>query len=165
MAKIEEHQGDRPYCKSCGYSLIGLTESSKCPECGQPIVDVLVRESFLGRQGFRYESDARLAGLPLVSIASGPRGSERRGKAVGIIAIGDMPRGVIAIGGYPFGVLSIGGVARGVVALGGVSLGIVGIGGVGIGVAAIGGLAVGLWAFGGMGIAFIDGVAGMLMKV
>jgi len=33
-----------PYCGNCGYSLRGLTESSKCPECGKPIVEVLQRD-------------------------------------------------------------------------------------------------------------------------
>ena len=27
---------DEPICGNCGYVLSGLTESSKCPECGRP---------------------------------------------------------------------------------------------------------------------------------
>ena len=28
---------NEPYCSNCGYVLKGLTDSSKCPECGKPM--------------------------------------------------------------------------------------------------------------------------------
>ena len=65
---------DEPYCRNCGYPLKGLIDSSKCPECGRPIVEVLVRDAFPGRRGYRYQSQRRLWGMPLISIASGPHG-------------------------------------------------------------------------------------------
>lgn len=53
-----------PYCNNCGYSLIGLTESSRRPECGKPIVEVLVRDSFPGKASYRDGSRRRLWRLP-----------------------------------------------------------------------------------------------------
>ncbi len=151
---------DTPYCKNCGYILAGLLDSSKCPECGRPIVEVLVRDSFPGAKGYRYESPMRVAGLPLVAVASGPHGRERVGRPRGIIAIGDHPRGVIAIGGLPVGFIAIGGVARGIVTLGGVSIGVFALGGCTIGALAVGGLAMGLYAFGGMVVYVLGGAGG-----
>ncbi len=147
---------DVPYCMNCGYTLTGLTESSKCPECGKPIVEVLVRAAFFGR-GRRYTSKRKLLGLPLVAVASGPHGAERYGAPVGFIAIGDQPRGVVAIGGAPVGVLAIGGIARGLIAIGGISLGAVAFGGVAAGLLSVGGMALGLWAVGGLVLVVIRG--------
>ena len=60
--------GGDPYCSNCNYSLVGLTDSAKCPECGKPIVEVLQRRGgFLG--GRRYTSNIVLFGLPLVQVA------------------------------------------------------------------------------------------------
>ena len=39
-----------PYCGNCGHRLTGLVDSSKCPECGRPLVEVLTRS---GRWGSR----------------------------------------------------------------------------------------------------------------
>ncbi|MBL8880830.1 MAG: hypothetical protein JNG88_17085 [Phycisphaerales bacterium] len=72
-----------PYCSNCGYSLRGLTESSKCPECGKPLVEVLMRDNMFAAKGYRYASKVRVFGLPLVSIAFGPSETERRGHARG----------------------------------------------------------------------------------
>lgn len=155
---------DTPYCKECGYELTGLTDSSKCPECGRPIVEVLVRASFHG-MGKRYTSTSTLLGLPLLAIAIGPHGAERMGKPVGFIAIGDKPKGIIAIGGMPYGVIAIGGFARGVITLGGFSLGLISMGGFSLGALALGGFAMGLYAFGGFVIVAVDGFGGRLFRL
>ncbi|MBI4581969.1 MAG: hypothetical protein HY718_19885 [Planctomycetes bacterium] len=156
---------DEPYCRACGYSLRGLTDSSKCPECGRPIVEVLVRDSFPGARGRRYQSQRRLFGLPLVSIAVGPSGGERMGRPVGIIAIGDLPKGVIAIGGRALGVVAIGGFTMGVFSVGGFALGAAAVGGFSGGIIAGGGFAVGAYAVGGMVIAVLGGVGGQVFRL
>ena len=133
--------GGDPYCSNCDYSLIGLTDSAKCPECGKPIVQVLQRRgTWVGR---RYTSDIVIFGLPLLQIALGPSGNERRGRARGIIAIGDVARGWIALGGRCFGIVAGGGVAVGVVSLGGISAGLLSFGGLAIGGLVAGGVAAG----------------------
>ena len=137
-----------PYCNHCGYRLTGLVESSKCPECGRPLVEVLARRGSQQAQGGRrYRSRTTIFGLPLVHVALGPGEGKLRGQARGIIAIGDVATGVLAIGGF----------ARGVIAFGGLALGLVGFGGLGVGlVAALGGMSVGGLTVGG---AAIGGVA------
>jgi predicted RNA-binding Zn-ribbon protein involved in translation (DUF1610 family) len=155
---------DTPYCKECGYELTGLTDSSRCPECGRPIVEVLVRASFFG-MGKRYTSASTLLGLPLLAIAAGPHGAERFGSPVGFIAIGDKPRGIIAIGGTPVGIVSFGGFARGIISIGGMSVGLVSLGGCSLGALAVGGLAAGVYAFGGLVVAVIDGMGGTVLRL
>src|SRR4051794_34654649 len=112
---------DTPYCANCGYALVGLTESSKCPECGRPLVEVLRRrgEGALPSYGKRYRSKATLFGVPVIDVALGPKGAERRGHARGIVAIGDVATGGLAVGGMATGVVAIGGGAVGAVAVGG----------------------------------------------
>jgi len=154
---------DQPYCKECGYSLVGLTRSSKCPECGKPIVEVLVRDSFPGKAGYRYQSERTLWGLPLLSIASGPHGPEPFGKPVGVIAIGDAPRGIVAIGGRAIGVVAIGGIALGGITFGGLSIGVLAMGGCCLGILAMGGLAVGAYAVGGLAMALLKGIGGQVI--
>lgn len=158
-------QDDEPYCRNCGYPLKGLVDSSKCPECGRPMVEVLVRDAFPGQRGYRYQSVRRMWGLPLVSIAYGPHGSERMGHPVGVIAIGDVPKGVIAIGGWPIGVVAIGGFTLGVISFGGFSAGIVAIGGFAAGAAAFGGFALGLYSAGGFAFTFIKGWGGRVIHL
>ena len=155
---------DTPFCKACGYELTALTDSSKCPECGRPIVDVLVRASFLG-QGKRYQSKATLFGWPLIAVASGPNGPERFGAPKGIVAIGDKPVGVIAIGGLPRGIVAIGGIARGIVAFGGFAIGIVSMGGFSLGALAFGGFALGAWAIGGFAGVVMGGAGGYVFRI
>ena len=157
---------DRPYCSNCEYPLVGLTESSRCPECGKPIVEVLVRDSFPGsRAGQRYTSSRTLGGLPLLAVAFGPHGAEKIGRPVGVIALGDHPRGVVAVGGFPLGVIAIGGVARGVLAFGGLALGVVAVGGATVGVLALGGLAVGVWGIGGCAFVVAGGMGGLVKRI
>ena len=159
MAHTDE--GNEPYCSHCGYQLTGLTESSKCPECGRPVVDVLTRPSWGRKLARRYRSDTTVFGLPLVHIATGPRGDQRRGQAKGIIAIGDMATGVIAIGCVARGVIAIGFITMGLVGFGAFGIGLMaGLGGVAVGGIASGGVAIGIVAQGGCAVGVLaDGVA------
>src|SRR4051795_1866216 len=148
-----------PFCSHCGYVLKGLTESSKCPECGKPLVEVLTRPSqaFMNA-GKRYKSRATLFGWPVVHVALGPKDGELRGHAKGIIAIGDIATGGIALGG----------VARGIVAVGGMALGLFSLGGGAVGLlTAAGGMAVGGMASGGGALGFLaagGGAAGVIAQ-
>ncbi len=145
-----------PYCSNCSYSLKGLTDSSKCPECGKPLVEVLTRKAFdPSTWGKRYRSRVMLFGLPLIHVALGPGEDGPHGKAKGILAIGDQARGFIALGGKATGIVAIGGFARGVCCLGGLSIGLLSCGGGALGLLASGGMAVGLFASGGMSIGWI----------
>lgn len=147
--------GRDPYCSHCGYSLVGLTESSKCPECGRPLVEVLTRPAF-APIGKRYTSPIVLFGLPLVHIAIGPGENERVGKARGIIAIGDIATGWFAFGGVARGLFAFGGLALGLVSFGGLGVGLLlAFGGAAVGGAAIGGAAVGGVATGGLAIGYV----------
>lgn len=140
-----------PYCSNCSYSLKGLTESSKCPECGKPLVEVLTRKAFdLSKIGRRYKSNIMLFGLPLIHIAFGPDEDGPHGKAKGILALGEKATGLIAVGGQATGVVAIGGLARGVCCLGGLSVGLLSCGGCALGLLVSGGMAVGLFASGGL---------------
>ncbi|MCA9296399.1 MAG: hypothetical protein KC983_07770 [Phycisphaerales bacterium] len=142
-----------PYCGACGHRLTGLVDSSKCPECGRPIVEVITRAGKLGR---RYRSSTTLFGLPIVDVAIGATHSETRGSAHGIFAIGDRARGIIAIGNRSVGIVAIGGRAFGVFALGGIAIGLVSsCGGISIGALAVGGLAFGLLGYGGISTAIV----------
>lgn len=146
---------NEPYCGKCGYILKGLTESSKCPECGKPLVEILIRPQ-VAHGSRRWCSRARLLGWPAIDIAMGPSGPEKRGHARGIIAIGDIATGVIAIGGFSRGILAVGGAAIGVVSMGGCAIGLAGaMGGVAIAAVACGGTAIGGFAAGGLAIGLI----------
>lgn len=147
-----------PFCGNCGYLLQGLTESSKCPECGKPLVEVLERERVrpLGR---RYRSPIVLFGLPLVDIALGPHENEWRGHAKGIVAIGDCATGWLALGGFARGIIAFGGMSIGLIAFGGGAIGGIALGGGALGGLALGGGAVGAFAHGG-GVAGLVAVGG-----
>lgn len=145
-----------PYCRQCGYVLTGLVDSSKCPECGMPIVEVLARRGEVREAGIRYTSPVRLFGLPLIHVALGPKHGERRGRARGIIAIGDIAVGGIAIGGFSRGVVALGGVALGLASVGGLSIGLLtAFGGLAIGGFVSGGCAVGGIAHGGGAVGIV----------
>lgn len=139
-----------PYCSNCGYQLTGLVNSSKCPECGRPIVEVLTRRQRWPIVGKRYRSNLMMFGIPLIHIALGPHEDGPRGRARGIVAIGDIATGVFALGGIARGVFAIGGLAVGLVALGGMAIGLLTcLGGLAIGGLAVGGFAGGVVAHGG----------------
>ncbi|MFK7960890.1 MAG: hypothetical protein AB8G96_10230 [Phycisphaerales bacterium] len=141
-----------PFCNACGYALSGCTDSARCPECGRPLVEVLMRPELQFVGGRRRRTRARVLGMPAIDIAFGPSGNERVGRARGFIAVGDQARGVIAIGGRAHGVVAIGGIATGGVTFGGTSIGVVSLGGASMGGMALGGMAMGGLANGGMAI-------------
>jgi predicted RNA-binding Zn-ribbon protein involved in translation (DUF1610 family) len=156
---------NEPYCSNCGYLLSGATESSKCPECGRPLVEVLTRAPRQNETGRRYRSRARVLGMPAIDIAFGPKGGELRGKARGFVALGDDAVGVLAIGGSARGVVAIGGGAMGVCSMGGGSLGLLTAVGGGVlsgGVAAGGGAIGGVLGMGGGAAGFIAQGGGAL---
>jgi hypothetical protein len=140
---------NEPYCGNCGYILTGAVESSKCPECGKPIVEVLTRKSMFVGGGKRYRSKATLFGLPVIHIALGPAEGESRGIARGIIAIGDVAIGFLALGGVACGIVAAGGAAIGLSVMGGLAIGLLtALGGTAIGAMAVGGAAIGILACG-----------------
>ncbi len=144
-----------PYCGHCGYSLKGLTDSSRCPECGRPIVEVLQRDR-VQPAGRRYTSGVTIFGLPLVHVAFGPHEDQPRGCARGIIAIGDIATGWLAIGGRSRGLIAIGGQAIGLVAFGGLAIGLLTFGGMSVGaLGAVGGMSLGGVAMGGWAVGIV----------
>ncbi|MCA9295762.1 MAG: hypothetical protein KC983_04580 [Phycisphaerales bacterium] len=150
----EKYDLGKPYCGACGHDLTGCTDSSKCPECGEPIIDVLVRTT--GQIGRRYQTDATLFGWPIVSIAIGATATERSGHARGIIAIGDKATGGIALGGRARGIVACGGLSLGCFSLGGMSLGLItSWGGCSIGGFSSGGLTIGGASSGGCAIGWL----------
>lgn len=138
-----------PYCGNCGYVLTGATDTAKCPECGEPLVDVLRRRGEVAWRSIRYTSSVSIMGMPLLSVAMGPSDDSRTGYANGFIAIGDSAVGIFACGGRAVGVVALGGFGAGVVSVGGMSIGVVSMGGFAVGGLALGGGAIGMFAAGG----------------
>jgi hypothetical protein len=157
----------RPRCGQCGHDLSGATDSSKCPECGRPLVEVLVRETAKNLRFRRYASKATLFGMPAIAVATGIGPDGQQGHARGWIAIGDKATGVIALGGLARGVFALGGLSIGLFTCGGMSLGVflsfggmsiaplgMAVGGMAVGALAAGGMAVGYGAIGGGGFGY-----------
>lgn len=144
-----------PYCSHCGYTLTGLTDSARCPECGQPLVEILTRGPRPAARGYRFVSERRWFGLPLLHIAFGPSGTERRGWARGIVAIGDLAYGVVAVGPIACGILGFGAIGVGLLGVGGLGVGLLALGGGAVGGLAFGGLSVGVLAVGGLSIGWV----------
>jgi predicted RNA-binding Zn-ribbon protein involved in translation (DUF1610 family) len=147
----------KPFCAACGHDLSGAVTSASCPECGRPLVEVLVREHRLGSTR-RYTSKRRVLGLPLLSIALGPDSAGKMGHAKGYFAVGDTATGVFAFGGLARGVVAFGGVALGGVTFGGLSIGTCaafGGGAIALLGSAVGGFAAGIVAAGGGAIGVI----------
>ncbi len=164
-----------PRCAACGHDLKRAISSAVCPECGRPIVEVLVRGPAQISIGRRYVSKARVGSLPLIAFAIGPGSDGKPGHARGFIALGDKATGVIAIGGFARGIVAIGGASVGVCTLGGASIGTLGaigglacaplgssVGGLSIGAVAQGGFAIGFVAQGGFAIGWAARGAGAI---
>ena len=92
-----------PFCSACGYDLSKSTESSKCPECGRPLVEVLVRDEGAQAARRRYQSEQTFLGLPLVSVAFGRDANGKPGHAKGWLAIGGMVIAAHGVGGLVVG--------------------------------------------------------------
>lgn len=143
------------------------------------------REEYVSVSHYEYKSERTVFGLPLVHIniygSKGiggirlhvpPKCCDRRGRAKGILAIGNTACGFIAIGGVTLGLIAMGGVAFGLftlgavsigllLALGAVSVGAVAVGGISMGLLALGGIALGLYAIGGLATAHFIAAGGL----
>ncbi len=119
-------------------------------------------EGVVRAEPIKWSSNAKIFGLPILSIAIGPCTDPYESPcwAKGIIAIGDRAMGVVALsinlavglisfGGISLGLISYGGVALGLFTFGGLSIGLIAVGGLAIGMAAIGGGALGYYVIGG----------------
>jgi hypothetical protein len=102
----------------------------------------------------RYQSSVMIGNVPVISVAFGPdaQSNQNRGRAVGLLAVGDVAVGIIAVGAIAAGVIAVGGLGFGVVSVGGLALGLVALGGVAVGGVAVGGLAAGFRSLGGLAI-------------
>ena len=156
MPDANPNSNREPYCSNCGYTLTGLTESSKCPECGRPLVEVLTRPGMNMQIGRRFRSRAQIFGMPVIDIAIGPSATQRRGRARGFIAIGDTATGVLALGGTARGLVAMGGMAFGGFSFGGLSIGLLtSLGGCAMGGIVFSGFAAGGLAQGGGAIGYM----------
>lgn len=155
-----------PYCAVCGYVLTGAVDSAVCPECGKPLVEVLMRrtnEETLASFSYVRRSEATLFGVPLFCAAYGRDEQGRRHIARGFIAVGEVAIGVIAFGNVAVGVVAVGAVSIGVATLGGLAIGAVtALGGMAVGGMAVGGWSVGLLAMGGGAVGVVATGGGAL---
>lgn len=102
----------------------------------------------------RYQSSVMIGNIPVISVAFGPdaQSNQNRGRAVGLVAVGDVAVGIIAVGAIAAGVVAVGGMGCGVVSVGGLALGLVALGGLAVGGVAVGGVAAGFRSLGGLAI-------------
>ena len=102
----------------------------------------------------RYQSSVMIGNIPVISVAFGrdAQSNQNRGRAVGLVAVGDVAVGIIAVGAIAAGVIAVGGLGFGVVSVGGFALGVVALGGLAVGGVAVGGLAGGFRSLGGLAI-------------
>jgi hypothetical protein len=103
-----------------------------------------------------------IGNVPVISVAFGPdaQSNQNRGRAVGLVAVGDVAVGIIAVGAIAAGVIAVGGLGFGVVSVGGLALGLVALGGLAVGGVAVGGLAAGFRSLGGLAIGPHPGAGG-----
>lgn len=108
---------------------------------------------------YAYDSQARIFGLPLVSIRIGFVRHQR-------LAWENVARGVFAIGNAAIGLVSLGLVSVGLISLGCISLGLLALGVVSMGPLSLGVVAMGLLSFGvcAMGI-YAGGVCAVGSKI
>jgi hypothetical protein len=165
MSAITPPADGSPYCGHCGYSFAGLSDSSRCPECGKAIVEVLQRPTFGRKRTIRYRSATTFMDVPLVCVALGPAAGEKYERAVGVIAIGDIATGAIACGLIARGGLCLGTLTFGVVSIGSLAFGVVALGAGAIGAFAAGGFALGGVAVGGCAIGFLKAFGGFAYKI
>lgn len=103
---------------------------------------------------YRYTSERKICGLPLVSVCfSHDRHPCRDNTAVGVLAVGNfavgiLPVGLICAGLFPIGMLAFGGVALGMVSMGVFAFGAAAVGYLAVGASAMGVYAVGAAAQG-----------------
>ena len=120
-------------------------------------ISALRERTLLPPLGIRRRATWSIGDMPLydISLGSDPGRRQLRGRARGIIAIGDVASGVLAIGGYARGIVAIGGLAAGIVSFGGLSVGLLSaIGGLAIGGVALGGAAIGGVSVGGTAVGY-----------
>jgi hypothetical protein len=98
------------------------------------------------RERIEFPSSQKWGAWPLVYVSLGgigPDGKYFRGRARGVIAVGDTATGIKANGGVARSIFAVGSVAVGIVALGALWLGVVVLGGLAVGMVCSGGLPVG----------------------
>lgn len=101
---------------------------------------------------YEYKSKRTLFGLPLVHVCLGRGRSFSKGKAKGIIAVGNRACGVVSVGFFGAGLFNVALVGGGLVSLGLVSVGGLALGTFACGIWAAGNIALGLFAQGNVAL-------------
>jgi len=131
-----------------------MTEPDRPPQFAEKLEELERRTKM---RYFSYTSNAKLFGLPLVSVRFGrDRSPTRDNTAVGIVAVGNF-----AVGGVAVGIISLGAVSVGMVTFGLLALGMVAIGGFAAGISTIGVCA---WGVSAIGAAQAGGVASLNLR-